>query len=251
MTIPDAALTERFRRARKDPCLAILEGLHALKHALRFGADVEQAVAIDPVALARLAEDFAPDVAGRIVGLARPVPAEVFASLAPAPPGTGVIAIARRPACDVAGLLAEPGIGLVVLLELPTHPGNAGAVVRVAAAAGAAGVLTTGPLDPWRPAALRGSAGLHFALPVARIDALPDTARPIVALDPDGEPLTPGSFPSGAVLAFGTERGGLSDALRARAARRLALPMRPGVSSLNLATAVAATLYLPRADDGS
>ena len=246
MTIPDAALAERFRRARKDPCLAVLEGLHALKHALRFGADVEQAVAIDPVALARLAEDFAPDVAGRIAGLARPVPAEVFASLAPAPPGTGVIAIARRPACDVAGLLAEPGIGLVVLLERPTHPGNVGAVVRVAAAAGAAGVLTTGALDPWQPAALRGSAGLHFALPVIRVETLPTTERPLVALDPAGEVLVPGSLPTGAVLAFGTERGGLSAGLRARADWRLALPMRPGVSSLNLATAVAAVLYSAR-----
>jgi TrmH family RNA methyltransferase len=203
----------------------------------------------DAAALARLAGDLATDVAERVAASARPVPAEVYASLAPIPPATGVIAIARRPMYDVAGLLAEPGTDPLVLLELPTHPGNVGAVVRVAAAAGAAGVLTTGLLDPWQPAALRGSAGLHFALPVARTKTLPDAVRPIVALDPDGEPLTPGSFPSRAVLAFGTERGGLSAALRARAARRFALPMRPGVSSLNLATAVAATLYLLRADD--
>ena len=42
------------------------------------------------------------------------------------------------------------------------------------------------------------------------------------------------------MLAFGTERDGLSDELLARADARVALPMRPGVSSLNLATAVAA-----------
>ena len=45
--------------------------------------------------------------------------------------------------------------------------GNMGACVRVAAAADAAGVLTTGGNDPWHPDALRGAAGLHFALPVA------------------------------------------------------------------------------------
>jgi TrmH family RNA methyltransferase len=128
----------------------------------------------------------------------------------------------------------------VVLLEDPRHLGNVGAVVRVAAAAGAAGVLTTGGRDPWDPAALRGSAGLHYALPVGRVDG-PPADRPLAALDPEGEPLA--ALPAGAVLAFGTERHGLSAALRARADVRVAIPMRPGVSSLNLATAAAVALY--------
>ena len=243
---PGDTPAERFRRARNDPGLAVLEGLHALKHALRFGADVIEAATVDPASLAQLAEDLAPDVASTIAALARHMPAEMFATLAPVPPATGVIAIVRRPAHDVGGLLAATAGAPVVLLERPTHPGNVGAVVRVAAAAGAAGVLTTGALDPWQPASLRGSAGLHFALPVIRVETLPTTERPLVALDPAGEVLVPGSLPTGAVLAFGTERNGLSAGLRARVDRRLALPMRPGVSSLNLATAVAAVLYVAR-----
>jgi TrmH family RNA methyltransferase len=148
---------------------------------------------------------------------------------------TGVLAVARRPAPRA------PGPGRVVLLEDPRHLGNVGAVVRVAAAAGAAAVLTTGTRDPWEPAALRGSAGLHFALPVARVEAPPDD-RPLVAVDPGGDPLG-GALPADAVLAFGTERHGLSAALRARAEARVGIPMRSGVSSLNLATAVAVVLY--------
>jgi TrmH family RNA methyltransferase len=128
-----------------------------------------------------------------------------------------------------------------VLLDRPRQLGNVGACVRVAAAAGAAAVLTTGPADPWHPDALRGSAGLHFALPVARVDAPPDTDRPLIALDPAGEPLR--ELPDRPLLAFGSERHGLSAELLARADARVALPMRPGVSSLNLATAVAAILY--------
>jgi TrmH family RNA methyltransferase len=127
-----------------------------------------------------------------------------------------------------------------VLLEDPRHLGNVGAVVRVAAAASAAAVLTTGARDPWEPAALRGSAGLHFALPVGRVDA-PPRDRPLVALDPEGGPLA--DLPADAVLAFGTERHGLSAALLERADARATIPMRPGVSSLNLATAVAVALY--------
>ena len=67
--------------------------------------------------------------------------------------------------------------------------------------------------------------------------------RELIALDPDGATLAPHELPAAAVLAFGTERDGLSDELLAQATRRIALPMSPGVSSLNLATAVAATLY--------
>jgi TrmH family RNA methyltransferase len=130
-----------------------------------------------------------------------------------------------------------------VLLEDPRHLGNLGAVVRVAAAAGAAGVMTTGRQNPWHPDAVRGSAGLHFGLPVHHIRAVRTRGRDLVALDPAGEPLAPREFPAAAVLAFGTERDGLSDDLLAQAQRRVALPMSAGVSSLNLATAVAATLY--------
>ena len=169
----------------------------------------------------------------------------MLAALAPRVPATRVVALARRPRVDAAAVL-DAARGPVVLLEDPRHLGNVGAVVRVAAAAGAAGVVTTGERDPWDPAALRGSAGLHFALPVARADApfaLPADAPPLVALDPDGEPLAAGALPDRVVLAFGTERHGLSDALLAHATARVAVPMRPGVSSLNLATAVAVVLY--------
>ena len=39
------ALIERFRRARSDPSRAVLEGLHAVKHAIRFHATLEQVCA--------------------------------------------------------------------------------------------------------------------------------------------------------------------------------------------------------------
>ena len=117
-------------------------------------------------------------------------------------------------------------------------------MIRVAAAAGAAGVLTTGPSDPWSAAALRGSAGLHFALPVWRASAIPDgPGRPLIAVDPGGQPLNAQTLPRNALLVFGTERDGLSPELIGRAARRIAIPMRAGVSKLNLATAVAVVLY--------
>src|ERR1700744_5328590 len=58
-------LRSRFRAARRDPELTVLEGFHALKHALRFGAEVEVAVAVDPGELEELAAALAPDLRGR------------------------------------------------------------------------------------------------------------------------------------------------------------------------------------------
>jgi TrmH family RNA methyltransferase len=104
-------------------------------------------------------------------------------------------------------------------------------------------VLTTGGNDPWHPDALRGAAGLHYALPVTSVASVPATDRPLVAIDPEGEDLREAELKPGSILAFGTERHGLSAELLGRADARLGIPMREGVSSLNLATAVAAVLF--------
>jgi RNA methyltransferase, TrmH family len=243
--VRDGSLIPRFGRARRDPGLAVLEGFHPVKHALRFGAELDELLTRDRGELAALASRLAPDLLERLA-TAREVDRDLFERLVPLPPATGVLALATRPASDPAAALGDDRAGPVVLLEDPRDLGNIGACVRVAAGAGAGGVLTTGSHDPWHPDALRGSAGLHFALPVARLDSfapLDGVSRPLLALDPEGEDLEPAQLPADAVLAFGTERDGLSAELLARADGRLRIPMRPGVSSLNLATSVAAVLF--------
>lgn len=205
---------------------------------------MELVACVDPEELERLAQALAPDLRERIEALLVVLPAEAFRRLGPYVPHTGVVSIACRMSADPVELLAADGEAPVVLLEDPRNFGNLGAVVRVAAAAEAAGVLTTGRQDPWDPVAVRGSAGLHYALPVAHMERLPKKIdRPLLALDPEGEDLRPEAIPARALLAFGTEREGLSAELLRRADARLRLPMRRGVSSLNLATSVAAVLY--------
>ena len=208
------SLIPRFRRARRDPELAVLEGFHALKHALRFDAALLEVVVSDEAPLERLSGALAPDLSACLLALAQPVEPSIFAQLAPLPPPTGVIALAERRSIDPAAVLADSRAAPVVLLEDPRDLGNMGACVRVAAAADAAGVLTTGSHDPWHPDALRGAAGLHYALPVARLEELPaQLSRPLLAIDPEGDPLTPAELPPRAMLAFGTERYGLSEEL--------------------------------------
>jgi TrmH family RNA methyltransferase len=236
----------RFRTARRDPELTVVEGFHALKHALRFGAEVVEAVAVDPAALEAMAADLAPDLAGQVAGVVQVVDKATLADLVPLVPHTGVAAIARRPPVDLAAALADPAPAPAVLLEQPRNMGNIGACIRVAAAAGAAALIATGENDPWHPDAVRGAAGLQFALPVARVEALPQSDRPLLAIDPEGEELAPERLPDRAILAFGTERHGLSGEVFERAGARVSIPMREGVSSLNLATSVAIVLFAMR-----
>ncbi|MFI9006879.1 TrmH family RNA methyltransferase [Actinosynnema sp. NPDC053489] len=152
---------------------------------------------------------------------------------------TGVGGIAERPA---PGPVAPRGAPLV-LLDNPRNLGNFGAVIRVAAGLGAGGVVSLGDVDPWHPNVLRGSAGLHFALPVGRLSGVDDVDGTVIAFDAGGRDLRDVRIPDDAVLAFGSERHGLSALVRDRADLVVSLPMRPKVSSYNLTTSVAMGLY--------
>ncbi|MFD5824540.1 TrmH family RNA methyltransferase [Lentzea sp. NPDC060358] len=212
----------------------LLEGFHTVKHALRFGAAVDPLLTTDLAAAVGLAESHAPDLVDRFAQ-ATEVDRKAFALRVGRTHPTGVAGFADRPE------LPFDRQAPVVLLDNPRNLGNFGAAIRVAAGLDAGGVLSTGDVDPWHPNVLRGSAGLHFALPVARTESL-DFAGELIAFDADGD-LLKGPVPDDAVLAFGSERHGLSAEVRERATRIVRLPMREKVSSYNLTTSVAMGLY--------
>ncbi|MFD6414952.1 TrmH family RNA methyltransferase [Streptomyces sp. NPDC060194] len=268
---PTAGAVARWHERAAGSDVVLLDGFHAVKHAVRFGAGVPVALAADKPAALALADDLAPDVRAALDALLREVPAEVLRGLVPRVHPTGVAALAVRPsraanlaALGVAGRAPDlpgapgpagaptaatgtaaraPRTAPVVVLDEPRNLGNAGAVIRLAAGFGAAGVVTTGPLDPWHPTVVRGAAGLHFATAVERLDVADLPPGPVFALDAKGEDIRGLTLPDDAVLAFGSERSGLSAALRDRADALVSLPMRPQVSSYNLATSVGMALF--------
>ncbi|MFB6560033.1 TrmH family RNA methyltransferase [Streptomyces sp. NPDC056400] len=231
-----------WREAEQAGGLVLLDGFHALKHALRFGADVRMVIAEDPGAVRALARELAPDVEAAVVRLVRRAALkEVLPRVHP----TGVAALALRPdrAAGLAGLGRMPRPAPVVVLDNPRNLGNVGAVVRLAAGFGATGVVTRGDLDPWHPNVVRAGAGLHYATTVERLALEELPPGPLYALDPEGADIRALTLPDDALLAFGSERHGISPELRARADHLVSLPMRPQVSSYNLATSVAMTLF--------
>lgn len=246
---PEEAVRQ-WRDAAGQEGLVLLDGFHALKHALRFGADVRMVLAEDPGAVRALAAELAPDVGADVARLVRAAPLKgLLARVHP----TGVAALAVRPdrAQGRAALRRLPRPAPVVVLDNPRNLGNVGAVVRLAAGFGATGVVTRGDLDPWHPNVVRAGAGLHYATTVDRLELDELPPGPLYALDPEGEDIRALTLPDDALLAFGSERHGISPELRERADHLVALPMRPQVSSYNLATSVAMTLFHwggPKAD---
>ena len=233
-----------FAAARSNDDVVVLEGFHPVKHCLRFGGEPRDLVTDDLASLTALATLQAPDLLDAIVNMTTTISNELMRKLVPRAPASRLLAIADvvRPSLQD---LFDAAHGPVVLLDDPRAANNLGAVIRVSAATGVAAVATIGSIDPWSSAAVRASAGLHYALPVAHLTAIDiPKGSTVIGFDTDGEPMPIGAaLPPRAVLAFGNERHGLSNVIMDRADQRWQLPMREGVSSLNLATSVAAVLY--------
>jgi RNA methyltransferase, TrmH family len=243
MTDAEAAALRLWRAAAPDAVL--LDGFHALKHALRFGADVRVAVADDREAVLRLAAGLAPDLvadlAARVTGVRTAALRDLLVRVHP----TAVAALAARPqrAANLAALNLLPRRAPVVVLDRPRNLGNVGAVVRLAAGFAVTGVVTTGDLDPWHANAVRAGAGLHYATAVERIRTQELPPGPLYVLDPEGKDIRDSDLPDDALVVFGSERHGVSAELRERADHLVALPMRDRVSSYNLATSAGMALY--------
>jgi tRNA G18 (ribose-2'-O)-methylase SpoU len=144
---------------------------------------------------------------------------------------------------------------LVVVLENVANADNVGGVFRNAAAFGADAVLlTASSCDPLYRKAIRTSMAASLAVPTARLHDWPDALATlkssgftIVALTPNERAETLDAFANGPrpariALLVGAEESGLSEAAMARAVRRIRIPIRADVDSLNLAVAVGIAL---------
>ncbi len=159
---------------------------------------------------------------------------------------TGLIAITPMHYAPLGAILSGD---LSLILADINDPGNAGTLLRSAEAFGASGVIFGRfGVDPYHPKVVRGSMGALFRLPVAV--ATPDDAEPaavrarttILGLAADGEPLRRDAFVPPAALVVGHERHGLGSWERL-CSKRLAIPMRGPVESLNAAVAGSVALY--------
>jgi TrmH family RNA methyltransferase len=196
-----------------------------------------------PVAIAtREGFDFASPDASRPVVFSR----LLFRALSETVESQGVIALFERPSPPLADLLRADGT--FVLLDGIQDPGNAGTIVRLAAAFGATAVLATeGTADLLAPKSIRASAGTALSMPSARIarSEVATLARsgslPLFAAAAGGGAL-PSPLPSRFALVLGNEGRGISDELAA-VATPVGVEMTGAVESLNVGAAAAILLW--------
>ncbi len=176
--------------------------------------------------------------------------ARVFAAASDAVTPQGVLAAVHIPDPGPPGPDALPDA--IIALERVQDPGNMGAIVRTADAAGAgAMLLSPGCCEPFSPKAVRGAMGSVFRLPLYRTEDFTGLLRrcaengyAILAGALDGENVFAAKdLPDKFVLMIGNESGGLSEAALACATRRLRVPMAGGAESLNAGVAAGVLLY--------
>ncbi len=192
-------------------------------------------------------EDGRPEIASLLAQAGCPalsLAPELFAEIEQAPSTSGLMALTPLPA--PAPIRRS---GCCVLLEGIQDPGNVGAILRTAVAAGVDQVwLTPGCADIWSPKVLRAGMGAHFLLQmIERIDldgALANFPGPILVTTlQDATSLYETELPEDLVLAFGSEGQGASRDLLVHATARVSIPMAGPVESLNVAAAVAICLF--------
>jgi RNA methyltransferase, TrmH family len=242
------AIVSRYREAARGDAdgVMLLDGIHLVQEALAAGITIREA------AFSAEAIDDDRDLAARLDAAGvetTAVTAPVLAALSPVRSPSPIVALADRPSRGAS--VFGPPTALVVVAVDVQDPGNLGAIVRVAEAAGATGVIAAGrSADPFGWKALRGSMGSALRLPILvrkgpyTVSEFGRESTRVLATVPRGG-LAPSALDlTGPVaILIGGEGPGLPAAALADADGRITLPMKPPVESLNAAVTAALIVY--------
>ena len=250
-------IVARFRAAARGEGteLLLLDGVHLLAEALGAGIHVREAAMTREAAIISVQPEVAA-LADRLRTHNVPVvtvSASVMQALSPVRSASPVVALADRPiGADRNVYRDQPFV--IVAIDVQ-DPGNVGAIVRVAEAGGASGVVCAGACaDPFGWKALRGSMGSALRLPIlVRRDvreAIDEARRHgcrIIATSPrSGRPLFDADLAGPIAILIGGEGPGLTAVQMDAADERVMIPMQPPVESLNTAVSAALIVYEAR-----
>jgi RNA methyltransferase, TrmH family len=238
----------RRRRVRDDAKVTLVEGFEELGLAVAAGVcpdalfySPEFGGADHPPLLAQVAERGADVIR---------VSKEVFSKVAYRESPDGWLAVVPAVRAELAALRIGPD-PLVLICQGVEKPGNLGAILRTADAAGVAAVIATDPVTDWgNPNVIRASKGTVFSVPVAADTStqvmawLSEHEIKLVATSPDAEVLLTGAdLTRATAIAVGSESRGLSADWLAFADVKVRIPMFGLADSLNVATSAAIACY--------
>jgi RNA methyltransferase, TrmH family len=240
----------RRRRTREEAGLTLIEGYEELNLAL--DADVRlrtlyycPELMLDPVAQQAVVERVVSQ-GTETIQLGR----AAFEKVAYREGPDGFLAVVD----SVVRACADLSVGstpLALLCQGVEKPGNLGAMLRTADAAGVEAVIAADPVTDWgNPNLVRASKGTVFSVPVATdsteatLGWLHDNGIALVATTPDTDlDYTDVDYTGPVAIAVGAEKYGLTDAILEAAQLKVRIPMVGKANSLNVATSAAIVLY--------
>lgn len=246
-----ALLRMRSRRGRERESSFLVEGRREFRKALAWGSQIQTVYWCPSLCSAPAGEELLEGLEGsvEIVELAEPVFHRVSYREHP----DGLLAVLRRPPLVLSDLRLGPS-ALVLVVEAVEKPGNLGAMLRTAEAAGVEAVVVADPTtDVFNPNVVRASLGSLFTLPLA-VAAAGEALRwlrgrgvRVIATSPGADLSSWEVDLRGDVaIVIGSEQSGLSEVWLAGADRRVSIPMSGTVDSLNAAAAAAVLLFEAR-----
>jgi RNA methyltransferase, TrmH family len=238
----------RRRRSREQSGVTLVEGLAEIELALAAGVRPQtlyycrQLATVESLPLT----DHAAALGTEVIHLSRPVFEKISYREGP----DGWLAVVPAVGTELASLQPPPR-PLVLICAGLEKPGNLGAILRTADAAGVAAVIAADPVTDWgNPNVVRASKGTVFSVPVASAttaEVLDWTAQhglQIVAATPDADALVTDTDLTGpTAIAVGAEQAGLPDEWLERASVRVRIPMFGKADSLNVSTSAAILAY--------
>jgi TrmH family RNA methyltransferase len=241
----------RRRKGRERRGLALAEGVRLVEEALAAGVLVRGAVVSPALEGTPRGKTLKSALAERGIPLVEVDVAELD-GLSDTEQPQGIVAVIEPREWSLDQVPVAPG-SVVLVLDAVQDPGNVGTMLRTALALGAAGLVAlVGTAELTNPKVLRGSMGALFRLPAVAstteefLSWIAQRGLELWVTAADGEPLrrSHGSpRHSGLALVVGNEGAGVSPRLQAAARRRVAVPLAPGVESLNVAVAAGILLH--------
>ena len=248
--IKNLLLLQEKSRARREQGLFVVEGRREIQHCLEAGFEIDTLfVSADSVT-----EDLGTVIPGLVPGTSSPrviaLPRPLLEKVTYRGATEGVVAevrIRERRLED----LSLPENPLIVVIEGVEKPGNIGAILRTADAAGADALIVCDPLtDLWNPNLIRASLGGIFTVPTVACSSEEAIAflqaRGIAILTAqlqDSELYYDTPMTGGTALVMGTESTGLTDRWRNAATAHIRIPMQGRLDSLNVSVSTAILLY--------
>lgn len=242
----------KLRKAdyRKESRAFIIEGCRELARAISAKVKIEELYFCPGLFSNTRGESSILKEAGKQGARLFEVSKPIYEKIAFGARGEGIIAIAVRPSLSFKDipLREEP---LFVVVEGIEKPGNLGAIIRTAEAAGADAVLVADArTDIYNPNTVRSSLGALFGVCVVQTDSaeiiywLKERKVKIVCACVQGDlPYALVDFRGGTAIVVGSEEKGLTRLWKDGADFKAAIPMAGKVDSLNVSCAAAILLY--------